>query len=174
MDITVTKKDVKNSLDARWIKMRIWLFSSPLILYIVQLFQEIKKFKKEGLELNILKLIFNLFDSFTGILLVIILLIVFYEIKIYFRLFKKINCYEVVEIKLTKAQLSHFHIRFHYFTIRFNTKNKKIFIRDTRRMFSDRYWFTFSLGDYLERTVRIAYNQETDTLIILNYNEPVM
>ena len=41
-------------------------------------------------------------------------------------------------------------------------------------MFSDHRWFTFSLDDYLERTVRIAYNQETDTLIILNYNEPVM
>ena len=84
MDITVTKKDVKNSLDARWIKMQIWLCSSGLIIYIVELFQELKKFKKEDLQLNILELIFNPFDSYIGILLVIILLIMFYRIKIYF------------------------------------------------------------------------------------------
>ena len=174
MDIKVTKRDVKNSLDARWIKMLIWLCSSPSIIYIVELFQEIKKSKKEGLELKILNLIFNPFDSYTGILLVIILLIIFFEIKRYFRLFRKINCYEVVEIKLTKAQLSPFHFGLYCFTLRFNTKNKKIFIRNTRKMFSVHRWFTFSLDDYLERTVRIAYNQETDTLIILNYNEPVM
>ena len=167
MKITLIKKDIKQSLDARWRKTLIILFLLVIILGSIDFIEGIIKANKITNTKEKIKMIFDAIGIAELFLIIVFGTILIYQIYQYCKLFKKIDKYEIFEVMFDKVHQSYMYKRAIYFTVTFKTASGKRLTRDTYSMFSNFSIIDFPLEDYTNKLVKIAYNEVTDSLIVL-------
>ena len=68
---------------------------------------------------------------------------------------------------LDKPETSYFYRGAIYYTVSFTDKNGNSIVRDTHPLWSSGIFDPCQLADYNNKRVFVAYNENTDTLIVL-------
>ena len=90
-----------------------------------------------------------------------------YNIYKYFSLFRDLGQYEIYEVVLDKPNVFLWINELIYYTVVFRASQDKLIKRDTKPFWSTAIFAPFHFADYINMTIKIAYNADTDTMIIL-------
>ncbi|MBQ8254321.1 MAG: hypothetical protein IJY94_02315, partial [Clostridia bacterium] len=96
---------------------------------------------------------------------------VIYEIYSYKRLFKDIDKYELCEAKLDKPSLSYWLRGAVYYNLYFQLSDYVNVSKETRAMWSSSPFAQNQFEYYNNKTVEIAYDRESDRLIIIGLKD---
>ena len=160
----ITKEIIKKSLDAKWRKRQInvWLFVLGAYAFVF-LFAALIATAKHG---NFL-LSIEISGLCAAVCLPILLPFLGYNLWKYHSLFKDADSYSVYEVMLDKPETSYFYRGAIYYTVSFTDKNGNSIVRDTHPLWSSGIFDPCQLADYNNKRVFVAYNENTDTLIVL-------
>ena len=160
----LTKEMVKKSIEARWRKGQIRMY------FIIFSFFEVL-----GLIIGVVFGMhtgeFHITFTIIGIILLVFCIVflpfIFYFLYKYLKLFKYLEDYIIYEVTLDKPSTSFMYRGSVYYTITFITEANEKITRDTRPLWSSSILASFSLEEYNNKKVKIAYNENLDCLIVL-------
>jgi len=82
------------------------------------------------------------------------------------RIFRRAECYRLYRAKLASPHGGQWVRDSMYFTVLLEDEEGK-FVVNTRAIFSASRWTPLRLEDYLNKTVTIAYNEETEAVVVI-------
>lgn len=175
MDYSVTKEMIKTSLDARWRKRHIYLMLGICIfISIILIISIIVAIAGSDLpKKNKMEIIFGYIGFGELTLMLLFGGVLIYYVYRYFRLFKNIEKYEIYEVKLDKPNTSYNYRNSVYYTVSFMTNSGRRVTMDTNPVFSTFSSYS-SLDEYNNKIVKVAYNEETYTLVVLGFENTVL
>lgn len=161
----LTKEKIKNSLSARWHLHNLSTYGIVGLIYgVIMLFIAIFSSAMHGGD-------FPLAISITGgIFMVFVLAVspfVIYELYSYKRLFKDADKYEICYAKLDKPSISYWGRGAVYYTLYFQLSDYVNVSKTTRSMWSSSPLAQNQFEYYNNKTVEVAYDRESDRLIVI-------
>ena len=158
----LTKKMVKNSLEAIWWKRMIKLDVFLLVLVFGVPFL-LQFFEKGDISLSLTAT----FSSVASMFVLIVSCILLYFVYRYNVLFMNLKEYEIYEVNLNHPHIARSPRGSVYYTLYFTTVDNQHLSIDTRPMWSSFPFFCFDFEEYNNKKIKIAYNSDTERLIIL-------
>jgi len=160
----LTKEIIKAALDAKWHLHNLKVYGVVSLIYgVIMLFIAVFSSLMHG--------DFVLAISITGSVFLVFALalspFVIYEFYRYKSLFKSIESYEQGEAKLDRPSTSYWVRGAIYYTVTFKTSSGETVTVDTRPMWSSSPFAQNQLDDYNNKTVNVAYDKDSDRLIVL-------
>lgn len=160
----LTKGMVKKSMEARWRKGQIRMYL--IIFGFVEVLGLIIGFVS-GIQMGDIYIALMIIGIILLVFCVVFLPYVFYFLYKYLKLFKNFEEYKIYEVTLDKPYTSFMYRGAVYYTITFITEANEKITRDTRPLWSSSILASFSLEEYNNKKVKIAYNENLDGLIVL-------
>ena len=161
----ITKEQIKNSMDAKWRRSQIKIYSAILggilvFMLFVALFSALKhgdfslSFEVSGICAIVFAVIFAPFPLFS--------------LYRYRELFRNLDEYRVYTATLDHPSTSHLYRGAIYYTVILRTPDGFTIQTDTKPLFSSGAFATFPLEEYNNQTATVAYKESEDLLVILD------
>ena len=150
------RKQLWNSLDLYCVRhdMTLVLIVVPLALLVCGLFGGL-----QGTDFWMVALI---------VCTIVVLPLMVFLLWITVRLFRHSDSYILCRAKLTQPHSIAWGRGMMYFTVALEHPQGGTFIVNTRPIFQTRSWLHPQLEDYLSKTVTIAYNEETEAVVVIS------
>ena len=160
----ITKDIVKSSMEAKWRmnQLKMYIAIPGIFLLFIAFVGVIS-----GLHHGDFALSFEI----TGIVMLVFALMflpfVLFALYKYRALFKNLNDYEIYEVRLDHPGTSYWYRGAIYYTVTIETKAGYRVSMDTKPLWSGGAFASFRLDEYNNKKIKIAYNEQTDKMMVL-------
>ena len=160
----LTKDMVKSSMEAKWRmnQLKMYIAIPGIFLLFIAFVGVIS-----GLQHGDFALSFEV----TGIVMLVFALMflpfVLFTLYKYRALFQNLNDYEIYEVRLDHPGTSYWYRGAIYYTVTIETKAGYKVSADTKPLWSGGAFASFRLDEYNNKKIRIAYNEQTDEMMVL-------
>lgn len=160
----ITKDIVKSSMEAKWRmnQLKMYIAIPGIFLLFIAFVGVIS-----GLQHGDFALSFEI----TGIVMLVFALMflpfVLFALYKYRALFKNLNDYEIYEVRLDHPGTSYWYRGAIYYTVTIETKAGYRVSMDTKPLWSGGAFASFRLDEYNNKKIKIAYNEQTDKMMVL-------
>ena len=163
----MTGRDIKNAMEAKWRKkqIRIFIFAIggwELFLCLAGLFC--------ALTYGNFALSFEIVGLVAGVCLLIFAPFVLFYVYQYISLFRNRENFIVYEVVLDHPSTSYWYRGAVYYTVSFVTTQNIRVTADTKPLWSSGLFADFPLEEYNNQKIYVAYNDQTEMLIVLGRN----
>ena len=160
----LTKDMVKASMEAKWRKdqLKLYIVILGLFLLFIAFVGLVSGFEHGN---------FGLSFEITGILIMVFSLMflpfALFALYKYLALFKNLDDYEIYDVRLDRPGTSYWYRGAIYYTVTIDTKAGYKVSVDTKPLWSGGAFASFHLDDYNNKQIKVAYNEQTDEMMVL-------
>ena len=160
----LTKDMVAASMEAKWRKdqLKMYIVIPGIFLLFIGFVGVISGLQHGDFALSL---------EITGIVVLVFGLMflpfVLFAMYKYRALFQNLNDYEIYEVRLDHPGTSYWYRGAIYYTVTIETKDGYRVSADTKPLWSGAMFASFRLDEYNNKKIRIAYNEQTDEMMVL-------
>ncbi|MDE6407297.1 MAG: hypothetical protein K2K48_07225 [Anaeroplasmataceae bacterium] len=166
------EEELKQCLECRWRKRQVkfhlgllaFLVALSMLFALIVFVVEATKYEDIGV---VAAISFLTALGFDGVVLCVLLPFIIYELHEYKKILRFSSHAVLYKVFLNQPNVSFNYRSCVYYTVSFNTEDRKHISANTRPMWSSYAFLSFPLDEYNNKEVEILYNQIEDKVIVL-------